>query len=67
MTTEAAAPTATTETPTETRKPGSNLRSFTCSTCGELRNLLDFYDDVHSVWITTEMGVHIDHGEAAPA
>lgn len=42
------------------------LRSFTCETCGETRNLMAFYDDVHEVWITHDFDVLVDHGEADP-
>lgn len=38
------------------------LRAFTCAECGETRNLLDFYDDVHKVYLTVDMGVYVDHG-----
>lgn len=40
------------------------LRDFPCNICGEVRNLLDFYDEVHEVWFTKDMGIYIDHGEA---
>lgn len=44
----------------------AGLRDFDCETCGERRNLLDFYDDTHKVWLTVDGKVHIDHGEADP-
>lgn len=38
----------------------------TCSVCGETRPLLEFYDDVHKVFMLDgEPWVYIDHGEAA--
>lgn len=42
------------------------LRDFTCNSCGETRNLLDFYDNFHKVWLLTGGGVLVDHGEADP-
>jgi hypothetical protein len=44
----------------------SSPKGSTCSVCGESRPLLDFYDDVHTVWmLNDEPWIHIDHGEAA--
>ena len=41
-------------------------RRAECSVCGETRLLLDFYDDVHKVWmLKDEPWIHVDHGKAA--
>lgn len=40
------------------------LKSFTCETCGETRDLMAFYDDEHVVWIGKDLSIIVDHGEA---
>lgn len=40
------------------------LKSFTCETCHETRDLMSFYDGVHDVWIGTNFEIIVDHGEA---
>lgn len=45
----------------------TRLRSFTCSVCGETRNLLDFYDGEHEVYLTKDMTTYIDHGQGKRA
>lgn len=54
---------------TETEEPidKSRLRSFACDTCGEVRNVLDFYDDTHKVYLKKDGGIYIDHGQGAKA
>lgn len=40
------------------------LRSYTCRTCHETRDLLSWYDTVHSVWVLSDLSIIVDHGEA---
>lgn len=52
---------------TEPEVDKTKLRSFTCAECGEVRNLLDFYDDEHEVYWTKDMSIYIDHGAGKKA
>lgn len=45
----------------------SKLRSFACDICGEVKNILDFYDGEHKVYLKKDGGIYIDHGEGAKA
>jgi hypothetical protein len=43
------------------------LASVACSTCDEVREIDQFYDGLHQVYLTREPGIYVDHGEAQEA